>query len=248
MTAKHLLLVLDFDGVLLNSYALIRETMAAFDLDVGDEERFRNRRKFLKYLGGGKELLHNLVGITLPKTRKLRERLTQCYLECGEIYPEFTGVLNAAIVNPLIHCGIVSRNFTLQPGPTIRTVLRRSGINEADLDFVIPVPIGAKKIDVLAAMRSTRYRESILCADEIGDYHAAVAADYMSVIGSYGFDASTRLLTRGDVPATCIYHTPASLAQALSRRVAPYAADAGYTLPAPAAAVRVQSGEWMGAR
>ena len=67
---KRLLLVLDFDGFLINSYAIIRDTMQTYGLDVGDEERFKNRRKFLKYFGGGKELLSNLVGITLPKTPK----------------------------------------------------------------------------------------------------------------------------------------------------------------------------------
>ena len=55
----RLLVVLDFDGLLINSYALLRDTMASFGLDVGDQERFRNRRKFLKYLGGGRELMHN---------------------------------------------------------------------------------------------------------------------------------------------------------------------------------------------
>ena len=85
MLKKRLLLVLDFDGLLLNSYALLRDAMAIFGLDVGDEERFRNRRKFLKYLGGGKELLNNLVGMSLPKTRKLRLRLTEVYLEAGRV-------------------------------------------------------------------------------------------------------------------------------------------------------------------
>ena len=100
MTDKRLLVVLDFDGVLINSYALLRDTLASFGLDVGDEERFRNRRKFLKYVGGGKELLHNLVGMSLPKTRKLRARLTECYRECGFIYPEFIDVINRMIAEP----------------------------------------------------------------------------------------------------------------------------------------------------
>jgi phosphoglycolate phosphatase-like HAD superfamily hydrolase len=233
---KRLLLVFDFDGVLLNSYALLAHTMAAFGLDVGDEERFRNRRKFLKYLGGGKELLNNLVGISLPKTRKLRERLTECYVERGRIYPEFVPLLNEAIANPVVHCGVVSRNFTLTPGPTIRTVLNRSGVDEAELDFVIPVPIGVKKIDILAGMRSTRYYESILCADEISDHHAALAAGYSSLIGSYGFDAAPRLRERGDVPESCIFDAPAQLAQALAEHLANYAVS-----PSVAASLTVPS-------
>ena len=217
---KRLLVVLDFDGVLINSYALLRDTMAVFGLDIGDEERFRNRRKFLKYFGGGRELLNNLIGMSLPKTRKLRERLTEAYVETGVIYPEFIEILNAMIANPQIHCGIVSRNYTLRPGPTIRAVLRRSGVAEADLDFVVPIAIGSKKIDVLAAMYASRYHQALLCADELGDYRAAHETGYTALIGSYGFDNAERLLTHGEVPPACLYATPASLAQALTLMIA----------------------------
>ncbi len=141
---RRLLLVFDFDGLLVNSYALIRDTMAAFGLDVGDEARFKNRRKFLKYFGGGKEVVNNLVSFALPKTRKLRNALTECYRAKGEIYPAFNALLNEAIANPAIHCGILSRNYTLEPGPTMRAVLRRSGVQESELDFVIPIPVGVK--------------------------------------------------------------------------------------------------------
>lgn len=222
MIKKRLLLVLDFDGLLLNSYALLRDAMASFGLDVGDEERFKNRRKFLKYLGGGKELLNNLVGMSLPKTRKLRQRLTEVYLEAGRVYSEFGGVVNEAIASPQVHCGIVSRNYTVDPGPTIRRVLYNSGINEANLDFVVPIPIGINKTEVLAGMRASRYFESILCADEVGDYHAAVAADYDCLLSSYGFDTRDRLLTHGEVPAHCIFDDPATLTAALRQRLAPY--------------------------
>ncbi len=219
---KRLLLVLDFDGFLINSYAIIRDTMQTFGLDVGDEERFKNRRKFLKYFGGGKELLSNMVGITLPKTRKLRDALTQCYRESGRIYPELKEILNTAIANPHIHCGILSRNYTLEPGLTMRHVLRHSGVNESDLDFVIPIPIGLKKTDVLAGMCATRYFESLLGADEIGDYRAGHAAGYECLIGCYGFDTRERLLTHGEVPANCLYDSPAHLAKTLTERLKTY--------------------------
>lgn len=227
MFGKRLLVVLDFDGLLVNSYVLLREAMAGFGLDVGDEERFRNRRKFLKYLGGGKELLNNLVGASLPKTGKLRERLTSCYRESGFVYPEFIDVINRMIASPAVHCGIVSRNFTLRPGATIRAVLRRSGIDEEQLDFVVPLPVGAKKNDVLEGMLASRYHEALLCADEIGDYHAACAAGYESFIGTYGFDARDRLLKRGEIPEPQLYDTPGDLAGALRRRVASYDAGGG---------------------
>lgn len=227
MFGKRLLVVLDFDGLLVNSYVLLREAMASFGLDVGDEERFRNRRKFLKYLGGGKELINNLVGMSLPKTGRLRERLTLCYRDSGYVYPEFIDVINRMIASPAVHCGIVSRNFTLRPGKTIRAVLRRSGIDEEQLDFVVPVPVGAKKIEVLEGMLASRYREALLCADEIGDYHAACATGYESLIGTYGFDGRERLMVRGEIPVASLYDTPADLADALRKRVAAYDAGGG---------------------
>jgi hypothetical protein len=231
---KRLLLVLDFDGFLVNSYALVRDTMAAFGLDIGDEQRFKNRRKFLKYFGGGKELLKNLVGMSLPKTRKLRAELTQSYRETGRVYDEFVAILNDAIANPRIHCGILSRNYTLEPGPTMRAVLRRSGVREQDLDFLVPIPVGVRKTDVLAAMRATRYFESLLCADEVGDYHAGVETGYECLIGSYGFDTRERLLEHGDVPPSCVYDTPPQLAAALTARLARYAASDAQAEPARA--------------
>lgn len=250
MPTKRLLVVLDFDGLLINSYALLRDTMASFGLDVGDEERFRNRRKFLKYLGGGKELLNNLVGMSLPKTRKLRARLTESYRESGYIYPEFIDVVNHMIAEPGIHCGIVSRNFTLRPGATIRHVLARSGVYEAGLDFVVPVPAGASKLDVLEGMASRRYRESLLCADEIGDYRAACAAGYSSLMASYGFDADTRLRERGEVPAECLFETPDTLAAALRARFQPYRVrrEIDYAAPASLTSLRLPLTAEIGAR
>lgn len=219
---KRLLVVLDFDGFLVNSYALIRETFAAFGLDVGDEERFRNRRKFLKYLGGGKEFVANLVHIALPKERRIREVLTETYRSEGAVFPPFRDLVNRMIAAPRIHCGVVSRNFTLNPGPTMRCVLKRSGIEEADLDFVIPIPIGAPKDETLTAMRSSRYFECLLGADEISDYRAATAADYDVLMASYGFDHRERLITRGKVPPALIDDDPATLVARFTERVAPY--------------------------
>lgn len=220
---KRLLMVLDFDGFLVNSYAILRDTMASFGLDVGDELRFKNRRKFLKYLGGGRELLNNLVGFSLPRTRRLRERLTDYYANAARVHDEYVPLLNQMIANPQIHCGVLSRNYALNPGPVIRAVLARSGVHEADLDFVIPLPVGIKKGEVLAGMRSSRYVEQILAADEVGDYTAGVAAGYECLMVSYGFDTRERLLEKGTVPAAQIFDDPASMAATLAERLQPYA-------------------------
>lgn len=216
------LVVFDFDGLLVDSYRLLSDTFAHFGLDVGDADRFRHRRKFLKYLGGGRELVRNFVALSLPKKKKIRARLTEEYVTNGRIYPEFAPLLNELIAHPALHVGIVSRNFTHTPGLTIRAVLRNSDIDERDLDFMIPVPVGAKKVDVLEAMRSPRYRASLLCADEVGDYKAATETGYDALMASYGFDSRERLLKEAGVPAVQVFDTPADLAQQLRRRLLPW--------------------------
>jgi hypothetical protein len=186
----------------------------------------------------------------LPKTRKLRARLTECYRETGYVYPEFIDVLNRMAAEPAIHCGIVSRNFTLRPGPTIRRVLARSGIDEARLDFVVPVPVGASKVDVLDGMRASCFREALLCADEIGDYRAACEAGYSSLMGAYGFDARERLCARGEVPDECLFDTPDALAAALRARLAPYRSrrEIDYVTPESLSALRPPLLAGIGAR
>jgi phosphoglycolate phosphatase len=219
---KRLLVVLDFDGFLINSYALLKDTLDGFGLDVGDEDRFKNRRKFLKYLGGGKEFVTNLVKFSFPKKKRIREALTDLYVYTGRIYPEFKPLINELIASPAVHCGIVSRNYTLNPGCTIRSVLRNSGIDEEELDFVIPIPVGVKKGDVLVAMKASRYRDCLLGGDEVGDYRAAIEAGYGCLIGSYGFDNRKRLVEQGEVPADCIFDNPRDLVAQFRARVGVY--------------------------
>jgi phosphoglycolate phosphatase len=212
------LVVLDFDGFLVDSYRLLKDTFTQFGLDIGDEDRFKRRRKFLKYLGGGKEFVVNFVKLSLPKKQKIRDRLTAEYLEHGRVFADFVPLLNRLIDEPRAHVGIVSRNFTYTPGATIRSVLRNSGIDEQHLDFVIPIPTGAKKTDVLEAMRSPRYRLSLFGGDEIGDYNAATETGYDALIASYGFDSRKRLLEVGKVPEQLIHDRPRSIAETLQRR------------------------------
>jgi phosphoglycolate phosphatase len=221
---KRLLIVLDFDGLLLNSYGLIERTFQDLDLDVGDETRFRNRRKFLKYFGGGRELLGNMAIFALPKKKCLRERLTENYTNFGRVFDVFVPFFNACIDAPEIHIGVVSRNFTLHPGRTIRKVLENSGVDHPGLDFVIPLPVGVKKTSVLEAMRTHRYRDCVLAGDEVGDYMAAVAAGYTPVIASYGFDDSQRLADRTGMPLSALFANPEDLAMHLLRLSEPYRA------------------------
>ena len=209
MSGKEMLMVLDFDGFLVNSYRLLHTTFEVFGLDIGDEDRFKHRRKFLKYLGGGKEFLNNLVSYSLPKKKKIRETLTEIYREEGNIYPEFIDFINTMIADPKVHIGIISRNFTLNPGLTIRQVLMNSKVEEADLDFIIPLDTGVKKVAVLEGMRSSRYRECIFGGDEIGDYRAAIDTGYDSIImASYGFDDRIRLVETGGIPPGNICDSP----------------------------------------
>lgn len=230
MYTKKLLCVLDFDGFLINSYQLLQATFASFGLDIGDAERFRHRRKFLKYLGGGKEFLGNLVRYSLPKQRKIRSSLTDIYQGEGRIYREFIPVVNAMIADPDVHAGIISRNFTLHPGMTIRKVLRNSGVAEQDLDFVIPLEVGVKKNAVLEGMRSDRFLRCIFGGDEVGDFRAANDIGYDTILmASYGFDDRIRLVANGLVPGRLIFDTPEALASRLAGVTCPHK----YALPVP---------------
>lgn len=226
---KKALVVLDFDGYLVNSYRIIDQAFRKFGLSVGDEERFRNRRKFLKYLGGGREILGNLVSYSLPKQQTIRELLTEEFMEEGEVYPEFAPLLNAMIADPAVHVGILSRNFTLRPGRTIRAVLSNSDVDHAGLDFVIPIPARAKKDEVLDAMYSARYAVKLFGGDEIGDYKAASKTYYESIIGSYGFDQHNRLVEKGGVPPDCIAASPAEVVERFEEELS--AVGIRYDLP-----------------
>lgn len=225
LSRPRLLVVLDFDGFLLNSYVLLARAFGQFGLDVGDEERFRNRRKFLKYFGGGKELLNNLVRFALPSERRIREVLTDCYLEHGRVYDEFRPFINGLIESPNVQCGVLSRNYTRSPGPTIRAVLRRSGIDEEGLDFVIPIPVGVKKTEVLAGLRSTAHAGAVLGGDEVGDYRAAIESGYDAFMASYGFDGRERLLRQGAIPPAAIHDTPATVVDAIQATYGAYIHD-----------------------
>lgn len=215
MQDKQMIAVFDFDGFLINSYELIKHTFEKFGLDIGDENRFKNRRKFLKYMGGGKEILRNFVAFSLPNKRRLRKALTHEFMTYGRIYPEFKSTLNRMIDSPAIHVGILSRNFTTSPGTTIRTVLSNSGVKEASMDFVIPIPVGSKKTNVLKAMKSSQYQQCWFCGDEISDYRSACDAGYQVIMAGYGFDHRQRLMAKGGVPAESIFDDPRSAAQYL---------------------------------
>jgi hypothetical protein len=221
MRDKHSLVVLDFDGFLVNSYEIMRATFEQFGLDLGDEERFKQRRKFLKYIGGGKEILRNLVSYSLPKKRKFREVLTDEFVNTGRVYPAFAPFVNRLVADPAVHVGVVSRNFALRPGTTIRAVMASSGIDEQHLDFVVPIPIGASKVDVLQGMRGGRLERAVLGADEISDFKAAAETGYEPVIGCYGFDRHARLTKKGGIPEHLIAATPEDAVELLSRALAP---------------------------
>ncbi len=218
MPQKETLVVLDFDGLLINSYELLKITFKHCGLDVGDEDRFQNRRKFLKYVGGGKELIGNLVNLTLPKKKMIREQLTETYCSKGQIYPEFKTLVNDMIDSPDVHIGIVSRNFTHHPGKTIRQILRNSKVNEAELDFIIPISAGVKKGNVLEGMKSSAYKNCIFAADEISDYKAAFETGYNKILmASYGFDTKQRLIKKGEIPEDIIFDSPKKLQKRLEK-------------------------------
>ena len=217
---KNTLVVFDFDGLLIDSYNLLKTTFKEFGLNIGDQDRFKNRRKFLKYIGGGKELIGNLVHISLPKNRVVRTALTKNYQEKGKIFPVFTEIMNEMIASPKMHVGIISRNFTYHPGKTIRQVLKNSNVNESAIDFVIPVSVGVKKINILEGMKADCYERCIFTADEVGDFRSATDANYDTILmASYGFDTKERLMRKANVPEEIIFSSPENLAKSIQQYV-----------------------------
>ena len=76
--------------------------------------------------------------------------------------------------------------------------------------------MGVKKRDILEGMKSSRYKQCLFGADEVGDFRAAMETGYDTIfMASYGFDNRKRLISEGGVPTDIIFDTPKELAKHL---------------------------------
>ncbi|MEW8430211.1 MAG: HAD family hydrolase, partial [gamma proteobacterium symbiont of Ctena orbiculata] len=60
MFEHHRLIILDADGTTSDAFEAINLAFKTHNMDIGDIERFQDRRKIFKYIGGLKELPKNL--------------------------------------------------------------------------------------------------------------------------------------------------------------------------------------------
>lgn len=124
------LIILDADGTTVDAFSAINQAFAAHDMDVGDVERFQNRRCIFKYLGGVRELPKNQRKQLKGQRRSaLLATLTEVYREQGSLYegmdffiqlplrqdktPAFRAIRESLGVNPVraYACGDEKRDF-----------------------------------------------------------------------------------------------------------------------------------------
>lgn len=212
------LVIFDADGTLIDAFHAIEAAFAHHEMDIGDLERFQQRRKLFKYLGGLREFPKNLRKQFGKQSRKqLIQTLTEIYREDTRLYPGMSELLRLLIDTPYVRVGIVTRNITLEPAETMRQLLRRHDIDFDALDFAGCIPLREDKLKQFRSIRETFDVNPALgfaCGDEHRDYTAAVGAGLHPFIVSYGFENMRRL--RDDaVPEEVIATTPQALAERL---------------------------------
>jgi phosphoglycolate phosphatase len=85
------LIIIDADGTVIDAFSAIGTTFMQHGLDLGDLERFQQRRNLFKYLGGIKEFPRNLAWHVGKRLRKdllntlttFTARRRACIWACG---------------------------------------------------------------------------------------------------------------------------------------------------------------------
>jgi len=165
-----------------------------------------------------------MPAIVSPLQSFQRELTAPCH-EVALIAPEYgpdvetPDWLHHMIAAPEIYTGIISRNYTHNPDLSYRRTLQSSGVEEQELDFVIPVDVGVKKHAVMVAMRSSRYWQCTFGDYEVGDLRDLPETGYdATLMAGCGFDTRRRLTEKGMVPEESICDTPRELVDVLCGR------------------------------
>ncbi len=206
------LIILDADGTTVDAFSAINQTFAVHNLDIGDIERFQNRRHIFKYLGGLRELPKNLrLPLKGSRRRALIATLTEIYREQATLYEGAGELLNRLLAVPGLCVGVVSRNITHQPEETLTHLYRRCGVDAEAFDFLIHLPLNQDK---LPAFRSLRERlgvnpaRAFASGDEKRDYLAALGSGMHPFMVSYGFESFDRLTRKIGIPEELISRHP----------------------------------------
>lgn len=194
------LLLLDFDGTLADSFVVIEKTLQHFDYQIGTLENFKNRRKFLKYVGGRKEFIPNVIRKLRQRDDNLKEVLTEIYRAEATLFPGIKDFLLRIQQRSNVAISIISRNVTLEPYITIQTVLKNSGIVLRDIDSIHTVPVGDKKARAMKYAVESYSMEPdrvLSVGDEVGDYKCARKCGIKHLACAYGYDSKRRLCKNG---------------------------------------------------
>lgn len=217
--SRDRLVVFDADGTTIDAFDAIETTFRRHDMDIGDAERFRKRRKLFKYLGGLRELPNNLRRQFGKQSRKqLLATLTDVYRNEACLFPGIRELVSTLVDTPGIRVGLVTRNVTIEPQETLRQLFRRHDIDTAAFDYIACISLREDKAGPLRAARlefDINPARAYACGDEHRDYAAALACGVHPFIASYGFEDADRLIGDFGVPAEVVADSPGELAARL---------------------------------
>ena len=217
MYSPEQLIILDADGTTIDAFTAIGKTFAHHGMDIGDLTRFQKRHRLFKYLGGLKEFPVNLQKqLGKQKRSQLIATLTEVYREEGQLYPGIAELIQMLLHLPDLRVGLITRNITIKPEETLGRLFLRHGVDVAELDFLIHVPLAQDKG---SHFREARERFAInpartyACGDEHQDFLAAINAGMHPFMVSYGFENHERLTQKFGVPEEVISRTPDELCE-----------------------------------
>ncbi|MGD8909775.1 MAG: HAD hydrolase-like protein [Chromatiales bacterium] len=217
MYTDNRLIVLDADGTTVDAFSAINQTFAAHNMDIGEIERFQNRRHIFKYLGGLRELPKNLRHQFKGSQRsKLIATLTEIYREQAVLYEGARELINRLLEASDIRVGVVSRNITEQPEETLQQLYLRNGVDASAFDFFIHLPLKKSKESAFRAVRESfgvNPSRAFASGDEKKDFLAAVGCGMHPFMVSYGFESYERLTEKIGIPEELISRHPRELKQ-----------------------------------
>lgn len=213
------LVIFDADGTTIDAFNAIEQSFLRHGMAIGDLERFQKRRKLFKYLGGLREFPNNLRRQFGKQNRKrLLSTLTEFYRHEATLYPGIAPLLQALIAAPNVRLGLVTRNVTIDPEQTLRSLFARHDVDLDAFDYFACLPLGEDKT---TRFRHARERLGVnparcyACGDEYSDYTAAIGAAMYPLIVAYGAEDRIRLRKSLGVPDDFIHASPAEFAAKL---------------------------------
>ena len=216
---RERLVIFDADGTTVDAFHAVEQSFLRHGMDLGDQGRFRRRRKLFKYLGGLREFPVNLRRQFGPQRRKqLLATLTEFYRHEARLYPGMAELLQRLLAAPDIRVGLVTRNVTLEPQQTLKQLFARHGIDTDAFDHFSCIGLGEDKTPVFRRAREhhgINPARSYACGDEYGDYRAALGAGMYPFVVAYGVEDPARLSERYAVPGEFILSSPEDFARRL---------------------------------